>query len=203
MKGLIAFGIVVSLLMGGSISFGEEEREMGILDCIEEFLENSAYHSFLKHHGLLTEDTEALEYTEAFLRATENEDIDAMRKLFAVNAIEELGEDQLDEMLKAFVAYLDSGKISFEQLTGVYSAGHQSGGKYSKELHAPFEVATDANEYRMMVKCIARDDWEADNIGIWSIYIIERAKDTKPEYTYWGDGKYQTGIFFDAPRPDR
>lgn len=204
MKGMIAFGLVIVLLIsGGSVSIGEEEQEMGILDRIEEFLENAAYHSFLKHHGLLTEDKEALEYAEAFLNAAENEDIDAMRNLFAANAIEEIGEDQINEMLNAFVTYFEGGNIEFGELGGPYSAGHLSNGKYSKEVRDSFDITTDANEYRMVVKCIARDDWEADNIGIWSISIIVRSKDVNPEYTYWGDAKYQTGIFFDVPRPER
>ncbi len=204
MKSMIAFGLVIVLLIsGGSVSIGEEEQEMGILNRIEEFLENAAYHSFLKHHGLLTEDKEALEYAEAFLNAAENEDIDAMRSLFAANAIEEIGEDQINEMLNAFVAYFEGGNVQIDCPIGPNVWSKQSDGKQFKELKGPLEIVTDHNEYRLAIRCIAYDDWETDNIGIWSISIIEKSKDTDLEHEYRGDLKYQTGIFFDVPRPER
>lgn len=174
---------------------------MGFWDLIEALLSNAALHRFLKRIGLLTEDEEALKYATAFLSAAIHGDVGAMGSLFAVNAIEELGEDSFRDLLEAFVAYFEGGNINVEPLVGVYSAGHRSNRKYSRELRAPFDVMTDANQYRMTMKCIVRDDWEADNIGIWSISMIERSQDTDLEYAYQGDAKFRTGIHFDGPRP--
>ena len=122
--------------------------------------------------------------------------------MFAQNAISEIGEDHLDDMLEAFIDYFQADSFTLEVPVGPATAERWSEGKKSKELKGPLEVITNGNAYRLAIKCVAYDDWNEDNIGIWSVYIIEKAKDTDLEHPYVGDKKYSTGIFIDVKRPD-
>ena len=54
----------------------------------------------------------------------------------------------------------------------------------------------------MAIKCVSRDDWDENNVGIWSVYLIAREKDTDLEHPYIGDKMYRSGVYLDVPRPD-
>ena len=61
-------------------------------------------------------------------------------------------------------------------------------------------VASAHDQYKMAVKYVPYDDFAADNVGIWSIYIISGSKDTMPEDSYYfGDNQFRTGIWLDIP----
>ena len=201
-KQLICLVVMMSLLFTNSninVSFGEEGALMGFINNL---LNNFAIHHFLEKRGILVEDKEAYDYADAFLRLAIEKDLATMREMFAKNAVSEIGEEQLDVMLEAFVDYFQADSFTLEVPVGPVTAERWSDGKKLKELEGPLEVITEDNEYRLAIKCVAYDDWNEDNIGIWSVYIIEKAKDTDLEHPYIGDKKYTTGIHLDVKRPD-
>ncbi len=192
--------ILVAVCLTGCGTLGKETNSVGIF---ENFLNSIRVQLFLASHSRnLTEDTEAYDYANEFLRLALKKDTDSMKKLFAPKAIVEIGEQELDEMLDAFIDYFQVESFELKMDIGPVTAGHIDHGKRSKELEGPLEITTDKEAFRFAIRCVAYDDWDSDNIGIWSVYIIERDKDTDLEHPYIGDKKYRSGIYIDVKRPD-
>lgn len=201
-KTIALFMVICMIIANCSISAatGEEAKPVGI---ISNFLYNHSVQDFLEKRGILTEDREAYDYANAFLAAAMEKDVASMKALFAPNAVSDIGEEQLDQMLEAFTNYFQVDAFTLEIPIGPSTSESMDHGKRSKELRGPLVIVSDRCEYRLAIKCISRDDWDGDNIGIWSIYIIEKSKDTdnNPDHHYRGDNKYRTGIYFDVSRP--
>lgn len=199
MRRILALLAMLGMLGSGGIALGEEARPMGILDSV---LEHFWIRSFLERRGILTEDRELYDCANAFLTAALEGDLAAMKALVAPNAVNEIGEAALDEMLSAFVAYFQADSFALEEPCGPNTSESIDHGKRSKELKG-CEIATaGTREYRLALRCISRDDWDAGNVGLWSLSIIDAARDTdnNPDHPYRGDLQYRTGIFFDVPR---
>lgn len=185
-----------------SVAYGKEN---GIMMGFQNVIENLVTHAFLEHRGILGEDTIGEKAVESLFIAVQNQDIEAVKAMFAPAAIVEIDKDEFEKQVAAFVEYCDGELVSVQALAnGTQTAESHHAGKNSKEIRGPYTVITSTNEYRLAIKYVSCDDWNSDNIGIWSLYIIEGSKDTYPDngdnHTYLGDGKYSTGIFFDVPR---
>lgn len=202
---IVSFMIVMSLLTINyniNAAVGEEVHPMGFLEGIQNCLNSHTIRGFLEKRGILAEDKEAYDYADAFLTLALKKDIIAMKNLFAPNAISEIGERQLNEMLEEFVDYFEADSFALKIPIGPSTSERWDHGKKSKELSGPLEIIADKNEYRFAIKCTAYDDWDKNNIGIWSVYIIEKSKDTDLEHPYIGDKKYRSGIYMNVGRPD-
>ena len=184
-----------------NVAIGEKVYPMGFFEGIQNFLYDYSIHRFLENRGILVDDKEAYDYTDAFLSLALKKDVTAMKDLFAPNAILEIGEDRLDKMLEEFVDYFEANSYTLEMPIGPNTSERRDHGMKSKELNGPLEIITDKKEYRLAIKCTSCNDWDDNNIGIWSIYIIEKSKDTDLEHPYVGDKKYRTGIYFNVNRP--
>lgn len=202
-KRIICLFVVISIFVANiNVAIGEEEHAMGLWESFKNHLYNCSVQHFLEKRGILTDDVEAYEYANDFLLATLDHDVAAMKALFAPNAVSEIGETVLDEMLTNFVDYFQEDSFNIESPIGPSTSEHRDHGSRSKELKGPLEVDAGKNKYRIAIRCVSCDDWVQDNIGIWSIYIIEESKDSDLEHLYYGDKKYATGIYFDVQRPD-
>ena len=69
-------------------------------------------------------------------------------------------------------------------------------GKISKIIQSAFTCETDLHKYYVAMKECTKDDFDQDNIGLLSIYII-KSEDWKEDGTYGGDGKWTPGINID------
>jgi len=199
-KTIICLIIVVSLFSSSyniNTVIGEEVCSVGFIDSL---LNSFKIPGFLEKRGILAEDREVYNYAVTFLNLALVEDIEAMKEMFAQNAISEIGEDQLNEMLEKFIDYFQADSFELVIPVGPVTSEHRDQEKKSKILEGPLEVITDKMEYRLAMKCVAYDDWDENNVGIWSIYIIEKSKDTDLEHPYIGDKKYRTGIYIDMKR---
>lgn len=165
------------------------------------FFENPVYR-FLEKRGILMTDREAYDYAKEFLSLAQKKDAAAMKKLFAPSAVAEIGEQELDGMLDAFVEYFQVNSFALERDIVPSTSEHLNRRMQSKELEGPLEVTTDRGAFRMAIKCVSRDDWDENNVGIWSVYLIAREKDTDLEHPYIGDKMYRSGVYLDVPRPD-
>ena len=137
---------------------------------------------------------------KAFFSAIKGSDTDRIKALFAQNAINEIGDEELESMINNFLSNFSGEFVDSTKLL-VNSEGTVDHGKKSDVLMGSMEITSTSAEYKMAIKMIPYDDFNADNIGIWSINIMQ--KDTVSEYNYTGDGQYRTGIYFDVPRPLR
>lgn len=202
---VICFFIAIGLLVTNcnvNAAVREEAYPMGLFENIRNCLDDDPIRKFLEKRGILTDDKEAYNYADAFLTLALKKDIVGMKNLFAPNAISEIGEMQLDEMQKEFVDYFEADSFTLEMPIDPQTSERWEHGMKSKELKGPLEIITDINEYRFAIKCIAYDDFDGNNIGIWSVYIIEKSMDTDLEHPYIGDKKYRSGIHMNVNRPD-
>lgn len=202
---VIYFFIAISLLVTNcnvNAAVREEACPMGLFENIRNCLDYDPIRKFLEKRGILTDDKEAYDYAYAFLDLALKRDINAMKDLFAPNAISEISEIQLDEMLIEFVGYFEADSFTLEIPIDPSTSERWDHGMKSKELKGPLEIVTDKNEYRFAIKCIAYDDFDENNIGIWSVYIIEKSMDTDLEHPYIGDKKYRSGVYMNVNRPD-
>lgn len=193
------FAAFLSLLRALWANCAAGEEKMRPMEIINSILTNLAIRRFLEKRGILTEDKEACNYTNAFLTAAVEKDRPAMKALFAPNAVSEIGEVTLDEMLNAFTDYFEVDSFTLEEPIGPNTSENINHGKRSKELIGREIVTAGTREYRIALRCISRDDWEPGNIGLWSLYIIDAAVDTS-DAPYLGGPMDRTGIFFDVPR---
>lgn len=67
-------------------------------------------------------------------------------------------------------------------------------GDRKKSMDLSCDVVTNVREYRFLFLDITVDDYNPDNVGIWSLYVIKKEDDTDPQMGYGGDGKYTPGI---------
>lgn len=202
---VICLVIVICLFVAGcgmSAAIGEGAHPVAFFGNVADYLNDASIRQFLETRGILADDREAYDYADAFFALAVQKDVVGMKGLFAPNAISEIGEDRLDEMLEGFVDYFDADSFTLEMPIGPSTSERWDHGMRSKELAGPLELMTDDNAYRLAIKCVACDDWDTNNVGIWSIYIIERSMDTDLEHPYIGDKAYRTGIYINVGRPD-
>ena len=69
-------------------------------------------------------------------------------------------------------------------------------GKIVKIIVSSFTCETNLHKYYVAMKECTKDDFDQDNIGLLSIYII-KSEDWKEDYVYRGDGKWTPGIHID------
>ena len=200
MKRFAAFLSLLRTLLANCAAGEEKMRPMGIIDSFfETVLGNPAVVRFLEKRGIPIGNKEAYNYTNAFLTAAVEKDLPAMKALFAPNAVSEIGEETLDEMLNAFTDYFEADSFALEEPIGPNTSESKDHEKWSKELIGREIVTAGTREYRIALRCISRDDWEPGNIGLWSLYIIDAAVDTS-DNPYLGGPMDRAGIFFDVPR---
>ena len=69
-------------------------------------------------------------------------------------------------------------------------------GKIVKIIQSAYTCETNLHKYYVAMKECTKDDFDYDNIGLLSIYII-RSEDWKEDWVYRGDGKWTPGINID------
>lgn len=137
---------------------------------------------------------------ERIADATFNEIIDAINckddlkitEMFAKTIQDE--ENLLQSSLKLIdFIHGDITSISSASEGGVGTDYETNRGKKRKEIQSSFCVVTTEAQYYIAVKECVKDDFNSDNEGIISIYIIE-SSDWSNDYVYRGDGKWIRGI---------
>ena len=172
----------------------------GIAGNAKGIFENFAILQFLEKRGILGGDDDGLSTVEAFLNAAQCDDTSAMLGMFAPAAITEVGAEELTAMLTDFADYFCGDIISVDAPVGAATSEDSIDGRHRLEICAPYVALTSEGEYRLAVRLVPEDEFEPDNIGIWSVYIIESSKDAASEHPYKGDMAYRTGVYMDVPR---
>ena len=104
-------------------------------------------------------------------------------------------EGDLPQAATEFIDYIQGDIISFSSASesGVGADAYSESGKKRKEINASFSINTTESTYYIAIKECTRDDFDENNVGVLSIYIVDSNK-WPEEYVYRGDGKWLPGI---------
>ena len=128
------------------------------------------------------------------LDAIQNQDKNTMIELFAPNALQQVSD--VDAVIQELFTYCPYEVCSYDSWTG-------AGPRVEKEFHDgqtielmyfTYDVQTTGGIYRFAVKYVSIDTECTENVGIWSVYVIDWDDDTDVSYAYLGDRQYTTGI---------
>ena len=201
MKRIILLFMVLYLCFFSITSMKGKATEMDIKTKIENFLINLAMRPHLSELGKETEEEKKAinSCAENILAALQKQDADQLKSLFAPNAVNEIGENAAVSMINSFLSYFNGESVSLQSLT--HNASQKiDHGKRKIEIKSSMKLSSAHGKYKMAVKLVPNDDFDADNVGLWSIYIISGSKDTLPDDSYYfGDNQFRTGIYFDIP----
>ena len=126
------------------------------------------------------------------LDAIENEDSNALKALFAKSALNKL--ENFDASIEQLFDYYEGIHKPVEEQYNTVRSQSQNYGMYQTYYETSYAVSTNITTYRIAFLYYFVDDYDSDNIGIHSLYIIKEADYPEPEYTYRGDGKNTHGI---------
>ena len=104
-------------------------------------------------------------------------------------------EVDLSQSTLKFFDFIHGDIVSFSSASeaGVGTDYRTESGKKRKEIQSSFCISTTESTYYIAIKECVKDEFDDNNIGIVSIYIIESNNWTK-DYVYRGDGKWIPGI---------
>ena len=93
------------------------------------------------------------------------------------------------------VEYIQGDIISFSSAeeAGIVADGATENGKTRKEINADLSINTSITTYYIAIKECVKDDFDDNNIGVTSLYIIDSNNWTH-DYAYRGDGNWTQGI---------
>ena len=137
---------------------------------------------------------------EEFADKTFNEIITAIRlqddsKIVDMFSNSIKSEDNLSQSALKFFGFIHGDIVAFSSASeaGVGTDYRIESGKKRKEIQSAFCISTTENTYYIAIKECIKDEFDDNNIGIMSIYIIESNNWTE-NYVYRGDGKWIPGI---------
>lgn len=102
---------------------------------------------------------------------------------------------QLAEEAHDLIEFIQGKIISYSSASeqGTSAEYQFEHGKQKKEIQSAFTIKTTESKYYIAVKECVKDEFDPNNIGLLSIYIIE-AENWNEDYIYRGDGKWSYGI---------
>lgn len=109
-------------------------------------------------------------------------------------------EIDLSYSVLMFYDFIHGDIVSFSSASeaGVGADYQIESGKKRKEIQSSFCINTTENTYYIAIKECVKDEFDDNNIGIVSIYIIE-SNNWKEDHVYRGDGKWLPGIHIVDP----
>lgn len=101
----------------------------------------------------------------------------------------------LSNQAMRFVEYIQGDIISFSSAeeSGIAADYATENGKTRKEITADLSINTSITTYYVAIKECVKDDFDDNNIGVTSLYIIDSNNWTQ-DYAYRGDGNWSQGI---------
>ena len=128
---------------------------------------------------------------EDLLINLQEENTEKTKSLFALNAIIDL--ENFDEDIFKLFQYFNGNYETFIS-DGLGTFNEVEHGKNKKYYLITSDVKTTENTYRFAIKWYVEDDFDSENIGIHSLYVIKFEDDPYSEYSYGGDGLWTNGI---------
>lgn len=137
----------------------------------------------------------ANERFEQILDACQKQDATALKEMFSEKAISEAAN--FDDSITALFDFFQGEVTTYENVCGgpkVEQANNEDGtNRKWKKMSSSYDFETNEQKYRLAFEEYVVDTANADNIGIYSLYII-KAEDSKTEFAYWGGWEFNPGI---------
>ena len=134
----------------------------------------------------------ANERMESLLEAIQDKDRNTLQGLFSKTAITQA--KNFESQVMRLFDYYQGEVLSYDDWGGPGVSDEIENGDRKKSMDLSCDVVTNVREYRFLFLDITVDDYNPDNVGIWSLYVIKKEDDTDPQMGYGGDGKYTPGI---------
>ena len=109
-------------------------------------------------------------------------------------------ENDLEQSAYKLIEFVQGDIISASFVDEVAIGDSQwiKGWKRRKDIQPTFSVSTSENNiYYIAIKECVRDDFDSNNVGITSLYIIDTKQMQDVCCVYRGDGEWKPGINFD------
>ncbi len=121
----------------------------------------------------------------------ENNIANVFAKTVSANTVE------FDESVSALMDYYTGNLVSCNSECEPYSSGVYTPERTCEYIYCSYSVKTDRSDYYFYLNIVTRDTVNADNIGIYSLYVIEQSKYDNKDIFYSGDGFETPGINID------
>ena len=106
----------------------------------------------------------------------------------------------LNEGVEELMNYYKGSYQNFERVGGPNVSDSFSYGKGKKTINTSFLVSTNIEQYCVYFKWCIEDDFDKQNIGVRSLYIIRSLDNPHfQKFVYWGDGSGSEGIYVGKP----
>ncbi|MDR0425532.1 MAG: DUF5104 domain-containing protein [Clostridiales bacterium] len=128
--------------------------------------------------------------------AIEEKDAERLRSLFAKSKINDIST--FEQTATDLFAYLDEPIVSVSKHGPGVNAS-KTGGNTFKYFQMSNVISTSNKTFRIAVYICEIDTANSENVGIWSLYIINKEHDIKTDYFYWGDNLWTPGINVGIP----
>ena len=124
------------------------------------------------------------------IKFKDNTELEALFSKVAQSEASNLGENSI----KLF-EFIQGDIVSFSDASeaGVGVDYKTEQAKKQKIVQSAFYLETSAQKYYIAIRECTKDDFDNNNVGVVSIYII-KSEDWDEDYIYRGDGKWTPGI---------
>ena len=141
----------------------------------------------------LSDESRAVVTLEVIVHAVNDNDAEALAYLFSYNVLTE--KSDLLDTSKDFIEFVGGEIITYSEPAdnGISSYEEFEYGKIRKEIQYSVTVETTAGKYHIAILECVTDDFDEENVGVISIYII-KAESWQNDYVYRGDGNWTPGI---------
>lgn len=127
-------------------------------------------------------------------QAIQNEDKEALKKLFSPNVRD---NESFDNMVDALFDFIQGDVISYHIDNSPGASKAVLPQVTTRSAYGPISIKTSSNTYYLEVKECLIDTSDKNNEGICSVYIID-AKNWQTRFTYRGDGLWTDGIHIET-----
>lgn len=127
------------------------------------------------------------------IEAIESKDQTKLLGLFSKTVHNEV--HALEENALELFEFIEGDILSFSKAmeSGMITHDSVDYGKRKKEIESAFNITTTEHIYYFDIKECTRDDYNDDNVGIVSIYVID-SENWGKDYVYRGDAEWTPGI---------
>ena len=141
----------------------------------------------------LSDESRAVVTLEVIVHAVKDNDAEALAYLFSYNVLTE--KSDLLDTSKDFIEFVGGEIITYSDPAdnGISSYEEFEYGKIRKEIQYSVTVETTAGKYHIAILECVTDDFDEDNVGVISIYII-KAENWQNDVVYRGDRNWTPGI---------
>ena len=141
----------------------------------------------------LSDESRAAVTLEVIVHAVNDNDAEELAYLFSYNVLTE--KSDLLDTSKDFIEFVGGEIITYSNPAdnSISSYEEFEYGKMRKEIQHSVTIETTLGRYHIAILECVIDDFDEENVGVTSIYIIN-AENWQNDYVYRGDGNWTPGI---------